>query len=149
MAFDFSKLPVEMRSCEALRTELMRTHREFADEHSREKAELISETLRLKQIIEEKVGSIQISWFMSIIYYFQYSGKKQRGERVDQRCSETRKRGAGDFHNFMRSVSADETNVAEGQNPCPGRENHAVRGGDPGDQGQPVECAGGEQGAEE
>ena len=70
MAFDFSKLPVEMRSCEALRTELMRTRREFADEHSREKAELISETLRLKQIIEEKVGSIQISWFMSIIYYF-------------------------------------------------------------------------------
>ena len=57
-SFDFSKLPVEMRSCEALRAELMRTHRQFADEHSREKAELISENLRLKQIIEERVLTV-------------------------------------------------------------------------------------------
>ena len=69
MSFDFSKLPVEMRSCEALRTELMRTHREFADEHNREKEELINKNLQLKQIVEEKVCSIRIMFHIYNLLY--------------------------------------------------------------------------------
>ena len=65
MSFDFSKLPVEMRTCEALRTELIRTHREFADKHGIEKEDLIKDNLRLKQSIEKRVCLIQIMFYVN------------------------------------------------------------------------------------
>ena len=46
-SFDFSKLPLEMRSCEVLREEVMRAHDQLIQKSAREKEELLQENSRL------------------------------------------------------------------------------------------------------